>query len=56
MEIVGHAPAAIREHRDQGRGSLDFFFGHTVRMLILFAVTVIPYLILRMGSGRRLSA
>ena len=56
IALLGGA-AQVQTYRaaDGGRVNLDFFFGHTVHTLILFAVTVIPYLLLRMGSDRRVS-
>lgn len=57
IALMGGA-AHVETYRaaDGGRVSLDFIFGHTVHTLVLFAATVIPYLILRIGRERRVGA
>jgi hypothetical protein len=57
IALAGGA-AQVETYRaaDGGRVSLDFIFGHTVHTVILFAVTVIPYLILRIGREWRVGA
>jgi hypothetical protein len=54
IALLGGAAQVETYHAaDGGRVSLDFFLGHTVHTLLLFVITVIPYLILRMARYRR---
>jgi hypothetical protein len=57
IALAGGA-AQVETYRatDGGRVSLDFFFWHTIHTVILFTVTLIPYLILRIGRARRVGA